>query len=236
MCTVSFVNHNNKIIITSNRDEKIIRPSAIPPKNYLINDKNIFFPKDKKANGTWFAADETGSIIVLLNGALEKHIQKNTYKKSRGLILLDLISSKSILNNWSEIDLENIEPFTLVVFENNELYQLQWNELEKSTIHLDKFEKHIWSSSTLYSSEIRKVRKQWFVDFIAKNEILSEDKMIDFHSNTESENKEFGLQINRGNLMKTVSISQAIIQKNKICFQYNDLISNEKFNNSFIII
>lgn len=236
MCTVSFVNHGGKIIITSNRDEKIIRPNAIPPKNYLINDKNIFFPKDRKANGTWFAADESGNIIVLLNGALDNHIKKNEYKKSRGLIVLDLISSKNILISWNQIDLNSIEPFTLVVFQNNELYQLQWNEIEKSTTHLDKNKEHIWSSSTLYSTEIREVRKQWFIDFIAKNEKITYGKMIDFHSNTESKNKEFGLQINRNNGMKTVSISQAIIEKNKVNFQYNDLISNEIFNNSFIII
>ena len=70
MCTVSFVNSNQKIIITSNRDEQIVRPS-IEPKNYLINDKNIFFPKDTKAGGTWYAIDEEANILVLLNGDLE---------------------------------------------------------------------------------------------------------------------------------------------------------------------
>jgi len=66
MCTVSFVNANGKIIITSNRDEQTIRPSAIEPKNYLINNKNIIFPKDKKAGGTWFAINEHSTVLVLL--------------------------------------------------------------------------------------------------------------------------------------------------------------------------
>jgi hypothetical protein len=48
MCTVSFINTNNEIIITSNRDEKVVRPSAIPPKNYVKNGKNIIFQKTKK--------------------------------------------------------------------------------------------------------------------------------------------------------------------------------------------
>ena len=89
MCTVSFVNANGKIIITSNRDEKIIRPKAIEPKSYCINNKNILFPKDPKAGGTWFAVDEYSNIIVLLNGADEKHIVTGNYKKSRGLIVLE---------------------------------------------------------------------------------------------------------------------------------------------------
>ena len=133
MCTVSFVNANGKIIITSNRDEKTLRPNAIEPKNYLINNKKIIFPKDKKAGGTWFAIDEHSTIIVLLNGAEEKHLLKESYRKSRGLIVLDLISSKSAIQAWKFIDLENIEPFTIVLFENQKLYQLRWDETQKST-------------------------------------------------------------------------------------------------------
>src|SRR6478672_10980817 len=123
MCTVSFVNANGKIIITSNRDEKTLRPGAIEPKNYLINNRKIIFPKDKKAGGTWYAVNENSTILVLLNGAEERHQLKSHYRKSRGLIVLDLISSKSVVQTWKFIGLENIEPFTLVVFEDERLYQ-----------------------------------------------------------------------------------------------------------------
>ena len=122
MCTVSFVNVNNKIIITSNRDEKIIRPSAIPPKNYNINGKNVIFPKDPKAGGTWYVVDEKGTVLVLLNGADEKHQVEPLYRKSRGLIVLELISENSPKDFWNKIDLENIEPFTLVLFQENQLF------------------------------------------------------------------------------------------------------------------
>ncbi len=81
MCTVSFVSSNDKIIITSNRDEKVIRPSAIEPKNYSINNKDIIFPKDPKAGGTWYAIDENGTVLVLLNGASEKHNSSSVQKK-----------------------------------------------------------------------------------------------------------------------------------------------------------
>ena len=92
MCTVSFVSSNGKVILTSNRDENIIRPSAIEPKHYLINNKNIVFPKDAKAGGTWYAITENANVAILLNGAAEKHQLKSFYRKSRGLILLDIIS------------------------------------------------------------------------------------------------------------------------------------------------
>jgi len=157
MCTVSFVSSNGKTIITSNRDEKVIRPSAIEPKNYLINNKNIIFPKDAKAGGTWFAVDESGTILVLLNGANEKHIVKSSYRKSRGLIVLDIISNLSPKDFWHEINLDNIEPFTLVLFQDNELFQLRWNGIINECTTLDAKKNHIWSSVTLYSKEIREI-------------------------------------------------------------------------------
>lgn len=165
MCTVTFVNSNGKYIITSNRDEQVLRPKAIEPKNYLIHHKNVFFPKDSKAGGTWYAVDENANVIVLLNGAKEKHTIRDGYRKSRGLIVLDLIGCESILKAWTAIELENIEPFTLVVFENLELYQLRWDGEEKSTLQLDETKNHIWSSSTLYPQEVRESRAKWFCQF-----------------------------------------------------------------------
>ena len=236
MCTVSFVSSNGKHIITSNRDEKVAREKAIEPKIHLINDKKIFFPKDQKAGGTWYAVDDKAHIVVLLNGAKEKHELKSSYKKSRGLIVLDLISSDSVILYWKIIDLENIEPFTLVVFENQKLYQLQWDELKKEIIELDTNKNYIWSSSTLYPLPIREQRKQWFYDFLESKNVVLELDMLHFHKNTEDNNQENGLVINRNNLLKTLSITQTVIEKNKVSLTHYDLIENQEFTNSFIVI
>lgn len=236
MCTVSFVNANGKIIITSNRDEKTLRPNAIEPQNYLVNNKKVIFPKDKKGGGTWFAVDEHSTILVLLNGAEEKHILKESYRKSRGLIVLDLISSISAVKEWESINLENIEPFTLVLFENSKLYQLRWNEIEKSTIELNTTQSHIWSSSTLYSKEIREKRANWFYTFLDTKPEVTEDELFNFHRYTEADNTEHGLVINRNDTLKTLSITQTVIEKNKVGIHYTDLIAERDFSNTFISV
>lgn len=236
MCTVSFVHFNGKTIITSNRDEQTLRPTAIEPKNYLINNKNVIFPKDQKAGGTWFAVNENGTVVVLLNGAEEKHFIREKYRISRGLIVLELISSESVILEWDDIDLDAIEPFTLVLYENQKLYQLRWNEIEKSTLELDVNQSHIWSSSTLYSKEIREKRANWFSAFIARKSEANSDELFDFHRYTEEENAENGLIINRNEFLKTLSITQAIIEKNKVEIQYADLIAERDFYNTFISI
>ncbi|MDL2143199.1 NRDE family protein [Flavobacterium tructae] len=236
MCTVSFVNHNGVVMITSNRDEKVIRPEAIAPRNYCHNGKNVMYPKDSKAGGTWFAVDKNGTVLVLLNGGTEKHRISFLYRKSRGLIALDMISSSSPKDFWDEINLEDIEPFTLVLYQNEELYELIWDGLVKIKTLLESSKNHIWSSVTLYPPEIRKKRSNWFFEFLeGKNEIFSTD-MLDFHKNTQNDDSENGLVINRENVLKTLSITQVVIKQNKGTMKYCDLIKTKEFSTSFISI
>lgn len=236
MCTVSFVNSYGKIFITSNRDEKIVRPSAIPPRNYTINGKNVIFPKDPQAGGTWYIVDEKGTVLVLLNGAAKKHQSLNKYRKSRGLIVLELISSSSPKDFWEKIDLGNIEPFTLVLYQKKQLFQLRWNGTQKEKEKLDTNQKHIWSSSTLYSEQIRKKRADMFFTFLESKALLSESDIYQFHRYTDNEDTENGLVINRKGELKTLSITQSIIEKNKVSILHYDLMTDEDFLTSFIIV
>ena len=236
MCTVSFVKVQNKVIITSNRDEKVMRPSAVEPKNYTVNGKNVIYPKDQKAGGTWYAVDDKGTILVLLNGADEKHISKLPYRKSRGLIVLDIISNLSPKDFWNEIDLDNIEPFTLILFQNAALFQLRWDGLSKESVVLNVNEKHIWSSSTLYPKDIRKERSNLFYSFLNEKGMVSENEMYQFHRYTDEDNHQNGLVINRNNEMKTLSITQTVTELNKVAIMHYDLIAQKESATSFIIV
>jgi len=235
MCTVSFVSVNNKVIITSNRDEQVARP-AMAPQSYLINNKTITFPKDPKAGGTWYAIDENANVLVLLNGSAEKHIWNPPYKRSRGLIVLEVISQTSPVVFWDTIDLDEVEPFTLVLFENRALYQLRWNGTVKDKQILDPAQNHIWSSSTLYAKDIRAQRAEWFHTFLDTNPFVTEAEMLDFHRYTENDNQQNGLVINRNDSLKTLSITQTVIEKNKMVLLYSDLINQNDFSNSFLIV
>lgn len=234
MCTVSYVTTNGKTVITSNRDEKVIRPSAIEPKKHIINKKKIVFPQDPKGGGTWFAVDELGTILVLLNGANEKHKKNIPYRKSRGMIVLNLISSLSPKDFWGKINLDSIEPFTLVLFQEKELYQLRWNGMDKESIVFDIKKNHVWSSVTLYSKKIRKNRDDWFHSFLDSKPTISESEILHFHRYTEKENTKNGLVINRNNELKTLSITQTVVEKNKVAIFHLDLIANKDFQTTFI--
>ena len=229
MCTVSFVPSNDKIIITSNRDEAVLR-TAIPPETYLVNGTKITFPKDPKAGGTWYAVAENGTVLVLLNGAEEKHKHLPPYNRSRGLIVLEMISNDSPITHWNAIDLDNVEPFTLVLFQNSALFQLRWNGDTKNRTDLDASKNHIWSSSTLYPKNIREQRSQWFFQFIQNKYEINETEMFHFHRYTENSNAENGLIINRNDALKTLSITQTVLQNQKTEMHHYDLIEGKKYS------
>jgi hypothetical protein len=211
MCTVSFFRSNNKIIITSNRDENINRPDAIPNQKEKIGDLAYFFPKDPQANGTWFIINNLGNAFVLLNGGEIKHVYNPPYSKSRGLILKELSTSQNIIFHWNSIDLFNIEPFTIIAFFQNKLYQLRWNGDQKSLQELNSEIPHIWSSSTLYSHEISLKRKTWLKEFLPNISADSPDKdLLEFHTKTMSSDKINGLMINRNGEILTKNITQFV--------------------------
>lgn len=233
MCTVSFVYANNSFLLTSNRDEKITRPSAIEPKIYQTETKKIIYPKDAKAGGTWFVVDEFGNAIILLNGGKTKHIAKEKYRLSRGVIVLELMASNAIVSTWKTIDLTDIEPFTLLVLENKQPFQLQWSGEEKFTDELEINQTYIWSSSTLYTPEIQQQRAEWFKQYIDENKEISAEKMQFFHKNTEPKDAKNGLIINRDNLYKTLSVTQTVISENSIFMNHSDLIQDKEYTISF---
>ena len=229
MCTVSFYRDKSKVIVTSNRDEKSIRPLAIAPRQYRFNNQHLYFPKDPQAGGSWFIVKADGSAFVLLNGAEKKHIPQPPYKKSRGLILLEIADSSHYLEQWNTMDLEQIENFTVIAYANNKLAQLQWNGTTKTHLYLDENKAHIWSSTTLYDEPTIEKRQQWYFDFLSKkNNDANSSDIMDFHTKTQNHDTENGLIINRPTAMLTKNVTQVVIEHDNFEIHHLDLVKNIK--------
>lgn len=227
MCTVSFVPLKKDFLLTSNRDEKIYR-HTIAPKVYSENEVKLLYPKDEKAGGTWIVAREDGTTVILLNGAYINHQKKPNYRESRGVILMEIIQAKHPLFHFQEMNLENIEPFMLIIFQDNILTEVKWDGNEKHIFEKSIKQPHIWSSATLYNRIQRNKRKEWFDHFCRHNNPLSVEKIRSFHTNTQSTNTEYGLVINREDKTKTVSITQILLKNSKLEMTYIDRINNTK--------
>ena len=234
MCTVTIIpKGENDFVLTSNRDEAPNRVS-LNPDFYKINNTKMLFPKDKKAGGTWIGVSERHRLICLLNGGFEFHKRQDDYRISRGLIVTDLLTAIDIKIEVEVYDLSDIEPFTLVIVDWNsslKFYELVWDGFKKHFTELPK-ESKIWSSSTLYTQEMKAERKQWFDEFKSEKKLNSVHAK-QFHELTHIDNKEYGVVMDR-HFVKTTSITQVEKTKDEVVLSFDNLETGVNSSATFL--
>ena len=127
MCTVTYIPNKEGFHLTSNRDEHISRGQAIAPREYRGGKNTLLYPKDADKNGSWIAAKSNGDMVVLLNGAFVKHPRQAAYRRSRGLVLMDIINAEYPDQFYNTLNLYGIEPFTIVLYAAGKLYECRWD-------------------------------------------------------------------------------------------------------------
>lgn len=210
--------------MTSNRDEHISRGYAVYPEFSHLQGKNLVFPKDQLTGGTWFISNEKGDIGILLNGAFEKHFSNPPYRKSRGLILPEIFQNDSPLSAIKHYSFTGIENFTIILWQQNELWEIKWNG---KLLYIEKLNQetcHIWSSVTLYTPEMITERQQWFTEWRKTRSVMDQSSILDFHTQTQKNNKEYGLQIARPNKITTVSVTSIMLKNQQATLIHKDIL------------
>jgi hypothetical protein len=234
MCTVTFLPlKNDNFILTSNRDEQRSRATFFP-EIYVENGVDLLFPKDKIAGGTWIGVSSKKRLVCILNGGFKKHIRKPFYAKSRGVIAKEVLKTEDTKAYINQINLENVEPFTMVIVEWKDtelhLFELIWDEKQKYFTELEHNPK-IWSSSTLYSETSKNDRKQWFENWQIEND-FSLENILKFH-HSEIGDKTQSVLMKRPNI-ETVSITSVKKEDESLEMIYEDVISLKK-NKTFLL-
>jgi uncharacterized protein with NRDE domain len=225
MCTVTYLPlGNNNFILTSNRDETPLRKTVLP-KEYFENGVELTYPKDVLAGGTWIGLSKKKRLVCLLNGGFESHERKAPYKMSRGVLVKKLLSEKNAASFIDAYNFKGIEPFTLILldwFECLKTYELVW---DGATTHFKELlqEPKIWSSSTLYTEDMKAVRKEWFADWLLENETFSQEKILEFHQNENLGTKETSPKMKRA-FVETVSITSVKKVNKKVTMAYENLV------------
>ena len=229
MCTVTYIPVKDSCYIISNRDERFIRKEAIPPAANNMNGNILLYPKDADAGGTWITATGDGHAGVLLNGAFEKHMPSPPYRKSRGLVFLEIMEAECPVSFFSAINLRDIEPFTLITLA-GELHECRWNGRQKFILPLQKQQPYIWSSVTLYDEMIKKEREKWFSEFIEKHPMPTMTEALAFHQFAGEGDQHKDLRMNRKNEVFTVSITGMHIRKQDCRMRYHELSSGKVYH------
>ncbi|MCP1381460.1 NRDE family protein [Runella salmonicolor] len=231
MCFVTYIPHQQGFILTSNRDESVGRPKALPPKKYLIDSTPVFYPQDGLAGGTWIAASPKATVC-LLNGAFVIHHHKPPYRMSRGKVVLDFFTYAHLADFVSQYDFTGIEPFTLVVVEEGSepaLSELRWDGAQLHLKALNAGQSYAWSSVTLYSDAVVRERERWWQDWQQQHPIFEAKDVLEFHNLGGNGDKANDLVMNRNGQLRTVSTTQIQKTPTQFLMNYRDRLSGHHF-------
>lgn len=229
MCTLTYIpirQSKSSFIITDNRDEAVNRPADFP-QIYKEMNTELFYPRDTRAGGTWFGVGQKNRAMALLNGAFKRHTRKTTYRKSRGLVVKELLATENLKVDITRYDFSGIEAFFGVIFsweDEIQILEIIWDEKELFLQTKNPEEALIWSSAMTFSPEEHQKKEKTFQEFIDKNHSSEAvaDLIWNFHQSEES-----GMVLDFG-ILKTTSISQFRHQKENDFFRYRDLITEEE--------
>lgn len=225
MCTVTYIPQKDSgFIITSSRDEKSPR-NARMLKNSSVDDFKLIFPVDPLSGGTWIGCSELGRTCCLLNGGKTKHERKPSYRRSRGLVLTDLLSAYSLKDKIKYYDFTGIEPFTMIIIDHNDVnnyLELVWDENKKHISYSDRSVPKIWSSATIYSMVERKYKSELFEIFLRNNS--DSENISNFHFLPENILSVSDTSIKNYKPI-TVSITQITGNSNEAEIKHHDIIN-----------
>lgn len=229
MCTVSYIPVRGKVLITSNRDEKNSRSAALAPAFHSGTGVVLLYPTDAEKGGTWIALKENGDAAVLLNGAFEKHQSRPPYRMSRGLLIPEILSAERPTLYLSRMNLEGIEPFTLVIFESGSLFEMRWDGSQQYARQLAAYRPQIWSSATLYDEKIIRKRQQWFASFLNQTPVPTQQDILRFHQFAGEGDPRNDLMMSAAGIYRTVSTTGILLCEGRGSMTYIDHGANKNY-------
>ena len=129
-------------------------------------------------------------------------------------------------------DFDGMEPFTMVIYDDGKLFDFRWDEQNKYIEELDVSQKHLWASSTLYTREAKMKRRIWFEEWLKDRTDFSQSAILDFHRNAGDGDPENDLVMNRGNFVRTTSITSIEKTSTKSELYFSDLLTGKTIVNS----
>jgi len=231
MCTVTYIpKEEGGFILTQNRDEDVKRSISTPPIQLKINGIKHLFPVDPQGKGTWIGISEEGRVASLLNGGSEPHTRKQTYRHSRGKVIMDYFSYPSFKVFYDQYNFKDLEPFTLLVFEEGQIFELIVNESDRKLNEISSKQPYIYSSSSLYSKSRIEDRRLNFLEWYYAQKQISQYEILNYHSQLHFEDELDKSLIIGEFILNTVSTTSINFSEKVADIFYQDHFNDMRLN------
>ncbi len=227
MCTVTYIpKEDGGFILTQNRDEDVKRSISTPPILRKINGLKHLFPVDPQGRGTWIGISEDGRVASLLNGGSSPYERKPEYRHSRGKVILDYFSYPSFNEFVKDYNFKDLEPFTLLIFENSKMFEVVCNETDIQYRELNPKKPYMYSSITLYPDTRIVDRRLDFLKWYYSKSKISQVDMLNYHKFLLFEDEPDKSLIKGDFILNTVSTTSIDLSKNSSEVLYHDYVND----------
>ena len=151
MCTLTFVPTKDGYVVGMNRDEKLTRAQAIPPKRFGFPAATALFPRED-SGGTWIGCNGHGNLLALLNWNDVKSRFDGKNLQSRGALIPELIGGNDLADTrarFARLDLGGVSPFRLIgaFLRESLIVEWSWDGLQRREFDFAWKKRHWFSSS-----------------------------------------------------------------------------------------
>ncbi len=149
MCTVTFLPRRRGYLLGMNRDEKLTRPVANPPKFQSVGGRQALFPSEP-SGGTWIGVNDAGVTFALINWyAIKEKVSGEA--TSRGEVVRHLLAAATeteAADFFGSLHLRATNPFRVIgAFPTpGTIIEWRWNLSGLS------WRRHDWKAGTWISS------------------------------------------------------------------------------------
>lgn len=257
MCSISWewpTVETDVFSILFNRDEQKERPIALPPEVKNINGVKSLMPVDPVGDGSWFAVNEYGLVITLLNLYEVEILPKKLI--SRGLLVKELSGCKSageaikLLEEKTNPDsATSFAPFSLFIFDKKKksMYFAQWDQKSLVEQNIKNGVEHqFFCSSSWNTKEVQIYRNLAYKKYYSEA-LQSKSKFNDlrvsgdielrrkFHKGANQNEKKSSVYMTREKT-QTVSVIELIVDNKTISLDYYDRSSNTSRKSSIALL
>lgn len=228
MCTVTYIQtgSDGEFVFTSNRDEAPNRKASELIKETRYG-KQLLYPQDAGAHGSWIIISDSDQLVCILNGAFVRHDRQPPYRMSRGVMAREFFSYENANDFFEHFDFEGLEPFTMVIYDRGDLYECRWDEKKLHPKSLSPQDSHLWASATLYNEELQQKRRDWFSDWEARHDEVTVETVLDYHKNGGEGNPQSDVVMNYKDIVCTTSITSIHHSTSDMSMRYENLISED---------
>ena len=222
MCTVTFVARRRGYCLGMNRDEKLTRPTGLPPKKKKANGRTVLCPSES-GGGTWIAVNDHGATLALINWYfIAARVGGKTVSRGEVINSMSAAISPEVADAaLRELPLNRINPFRLIGIypANGEIVEWRWN-LKQLVRQNRSWESQQWISSGFDEPIAQRVRSKTFQRAERQHSAGSLDWLRRLHRSHSPQAGPFSTCMHRADAA-TVSYTEVTVSSRQATMRYH---------------